>query len=164
MASKTAQITYEWIADAAELPAADKQLLETARAATAQAYAPYSRFHVAAAALLHNGTIVTGTNQENASFPVGSCAERTLLGMVANLHPGIAIDAMAISYANHATGHSAVPASPCGMCRQALLEYEGRVQQPMRLLLSGQSGPVIILSRAADLLPLAFSASDLTDG
>ena len=90
---------------------------------TEQAYAPYSNFHVGAVAKLENGEIVAGTNQENASYPVGICAERVLLGSAATLHPDVAIESIAISY-NSEKVKSDHPISPCGMCRQSLLEYE----------------------------------------
>jgi cytidine deaminase len=162
MAVKTLETQYEWLESDACLGEADRALLEAARQATALAYAPYSGFWVAAVARLANGVLVAGTNQENASYPVGTCAERTLLGTLANLHPGVAIDALAITY-RHATGsgNATHPASPCGMCRQALLEYEHRLGSPIRMVLSGQSGPVLIINRAIDLLPFGFGPADL---
>ena len=162
MAVKKLETHYEWLDSQAELNEADRSLLEAAKQATALAYAPYSRFYVAAVARLANGTVVAGTNQENASYPVGTCAERTLLGTLANLHPGQAIDTLAITYRHaSATGEANHPASPCGMCRQALLEYEHRLGSPIRLLLSGQSGPVLLVHCAADLLPFGFGPADL---
>ncbi len=145
---------------ASSLDDADRSLLETALAATDNAYAPYSNFHVGAAARLANGEIITGTNQENASFPVGICAERTLLSVAATLYPGVAIDTIAISYrAVH--GISDKPITPCGICRQTLKEYEGRVGHPIRLVLGGIEGPVIILDNISALLPLSFGSEDL---
>jgi cytidine deaminase len=139
---------------------ADRSLLQTARKATANAYAPYSHFEVAAAARLQNGAIVQGTNQENASYPVGICAERTLLSALSSLHPNVPVDTIAISYHN-LNGTSHRPASPCGLCRQSLLEYETRMKSPIRLILSGQSGKVIIIHSASDLLPFSFTSEDL---
>jgi cytidine deaminase len=143
-----------------QLTEEDAALLTQARAATANAYAPYSHFNVAAAALLSNGKIVTGTNQENASYPVGICAERTLLSTVANIFPRTGIVTMAISYFN-SNGNSANPVAPCGMCRQALIEYQERTQQPMRLILGGMSGEVFIIENAGQLLPFSFGGKDL---
>ncbi len=154
------EFSYKVYADAAELDSQDAMLLDKARKITVQAYAPYSKFYVGAAALLQNGDVVTGTNQENASYPVGTCAERVLLGTLAGLHPGEAIRSMAISYASE-TVKSDHPISPCGMCRQALLEYEARVSSPIRLILAGQSGEVYIINTAAQLLPFAFTSSEL---
>lgn len=143
-----------------ELTEQDAALLTKARAVTANAYAPYSHFNVGAAALLANGQILTGTNQENASYPVGICAERTLLSTVANVFPRTGIITMAISYFN-SNGNSANPVAPCGMCRQALTEYEERTQQPMRLILSGMSGEIFIIENAGQLLPFSFGKNDL---
>ena len=138
----------------------DAWLLNEARKVTATAYAPYSSFNVAAVAKLANGAVVTGTNQENASYPVGICAERSLLATAAALHPNIPVDTIAISYDN-TRGTSNKPISPCGMCRQSLVEYEERVKQPIRLILSGQKGSVIILEKANALLPFSFGSTDL---
>jgi cytidine deaminase len=143
-----------------ELSAADAALLKQARATTASAYAPYSHFQVGAVAKLVNGAIVTGTNQENASYPVGICAERVLLSTAAVLHPDIAIDTLAISYHN-LNGISNKPVSPCGMCRQSLSEYQIRVGQPMRLILSGMEGKVYVIDKADALLPFSFTPDDL---
>lgn len=143
-----------------ELDEQDAWLVKEARKVTALAYAPYSNFKVAAVAKLINGEIVTGTNQENAAYPVGICAERVLLGSAASLYPDVAIDTMAISYHN-INGVSNHPISPCGMCRQSLAEYEERVKQPIRLILSGLDGKVIVVEKANSLLPLSFGSIDL---
>lgn len=150
---------YESISD---LPETDAKLLAKARKTAETAYAPYSHFFVGAAAVLNNGKVVTGTNQENASYPVGICAERALLSSASALYPGIAVATMAISYHNHnSNANSNRPISPCGMCRQSLLEYEGRWQQPIRLILSGIAGKVFVISKASHLLPLSFTSEDL---
>jgi cytidine deaminase len=143
-----------------ELTAADAALLQLARDTTKFAYAPYSKFFVGAAATLANGLTVTGTNQENASYPVGICAERVLLSAVASQYPGEAVTAMAISYRNE-NGESVKPISPCGICRQTLVEYEYRTKTPIRIILSGMSGEVFIIESARHLLPLSFTADDL---
>lgn len=160
MAQKQHQFQYEWLPDAGALSGSDAALLEAARAVTQQAYAPYSNFLVGAAARMQNGELVKGSNQENASYPVGICAERVLLGNAATLFPGMPIDTMAISYLAP-QGASEQPISPCGMCRQALLEFENRTRQPIRLILAGQSGPVLIMETAAVLLPFAFTGKEL---
>ncbi len=153
---KQIAFSYTVYPNSGELPPALGQLLEKARNTTAHAYAPYSNFFVGAAAILENGAIVTGTNQENASYPVGICAERILLGNAATLHPDVAIQAIAISYKSNKDDDK-VPISPCGMCRQALLEYEGRTGTPIQLLLSGQQGEVWLIHEANQLLPFAFT-------
>ena len=143
-----------------ELNADDRQLLIEARNITDKAYAPYSNFHVGAAAKLSNNKIVTGTNQENASYPVGICAERVLLSAISSLYPGIAIETMAVSYQSKKT-KSDHPISPCGMCRQALLEYETRTDKPIRLILAGQEGKIYIVTTVKFLLPFAFTPDEL---
>lgn len=143
-----------------ELNEQDAWLLSEAREVTQHAYAPYSHFQVGAIAKLDNGEIVAGSNQENASFPVGLCAERVLLASAASLFPKIPIETMAISYFNQ-NGDSSHPISPCGMCRQSLLEYESRVHQSIRIILGGLSGKVYIIEKASMLLPLSFTAEDL---
>ena len=139
---------------------ADKSLVLTAREATANAYAPYSGFRVAAAGRLKNGTVVTGTNQENASYPVGICAERTLLSAISSVYPNEVIDTIVVTYHNP-EGDSSNPVAPCGICRQTLLEYEIRNQSPIRLILTGYTGKVIVVEKASLLLPLSFSAEDM---
>lgn len=138
----------------------DANLLQHSRAITKTAYAPYSNFFVGAAALLSNGEIVKGTNQENASYPVGICAERSLLASAAALFPDANIQTMAISYINQ-KGNSNHPISPCGMCRQALLEHEVRYHHPIKLILSGTEGKVYIIKKSSLLLPLNFTGDDL---
>lgn len=154
------EFEYEVYEEAGELKKEDAALLEAARKATAGAYAPYSKFYVGAAALMENGEVVAGTNQENASYPVSICAERVLLGTLASLHPGVGILSMAISYASD-TVKSDHPISPCGMCRQALQEYETRLASPIRLILGGQRGKVFVIKTATSLLPLAFTSNEL---
>ena len=143
-----------------ELTPEDAQLVKEARKITAAAYAPYSHFNVGAIAQLKNGKTVIGTNQENAAYPVGICAERVLLSAAATLFPNVAIDTIAISYDNK-NGKSNHPISPCGICRQTLLEYEERVKQPIRLILSGLEGNIYIIKKASQLLPLSFGGDDL---
>lgn len=143
-----------------ELPEEQQWLLSEAREVTSQAYAPYSNFQVGAVAQLANGEIVAGTNQENASFPVGLCAERVLLAAASSMFPKIPINTIAISYKseNHISDH---PISPCGICRQSLQEFESRVNHPVQLILGGMSGPVYVIDSASRLLPLAFTSSEL---
>ena len=152
--------TYTEYESLADMPSEDATLVTAARTVTANAYAPYSNFFVGAVALLQNGETVSGTNQENASYPVTICAERVLLSVASTLYPNTAIRTIAISY-NNFKGNSNKPISPCGMCRQSLSEYETRLGQPIRLLLSGQSGKVYLIEAASQLLPLSFGGKDL---
>jgi cytidine deaminase len=155
------EFSFEVFENIDELNQQDQQLLIEARRATQNAYAPYSNFHVGAAAQLSNGQIITGSNQENASFPVGICAERVLLSAASSLHPNVAIEAMAVSYQSE-TIKSDHPISPCGMCRQSLQECESRMKRPMRLILGGEEGPVYVIHSVSQLLPLAFTSEELS--
>lgn len=154
------EFQYEEYDDISQLSEQDAELLTAARKVTDQAYAPYSNFHVGAVAMLENGERVSGTNQENASYPVGICAERVLLGSVATIHPNVPIVSIAISY-NSTEIKSDHPISPCGMCRQALLEYETRVKKPIRVILGGMEGKVFIIKTVRQLLPFAFTSDEL---
>lgn len=160
MQAQTHQFTYNVYPSATQLQTADASLLQQAIAVCKTAYAPYSNFYVGAAALLNNGAIVTGTNQENSSFPAGLCAERVLLAAVAALHPNAAIHTLAISYSSHLIQNNH-PISPCGVCRQSLAEYEDRWQHPIRILLAGASGEVWEIPAAKLLLPFAFNGGFL---
>jgi cytidine deaminase len=143
-----------------ELPQDLQALLTEARKITENAYAPYSNFQVGAVARLKNGKIVAGSNQENASFPAGLCAERVLLASASTLFPGIPIETMAISYKSEHV-KSDHPISPCGICRQSLQEYESRMNHPIQLILGGMTGHVYVIDSASRLLPLAFTSEEL---
>ncbi len=152
--------SYEVYESIKQLTTPDAALLLMAQAVTKNAYAPYSHFNVGAAAVLKNGVFIKGSNQENASYPVGICAERVLLSSISSQYPGVEIETIAISYHNE-NGESSRPISPCGICRQTLAEYEERLQHPIRLILGGLSGKVIIIPEASMLLPLGFNSEDL---
>jgi cytidine deaminase len=154
------EFEYEVYNALTELAKEDADLLVKARAVTKFAYAPYSNFFVGAVAKLDNGEIISGTNQENASYPVGICAERVLLGNAATIYPGVGIDTMAISYDSKEV-KSDHPIFPCGMCRQSLLEYETRTGKAIRLILAGQEGKITIVKTVEFLLPFAFNSSEL---
>jgi len=160
MNKETYQFTYEVYNSIDDLPEADAALLKQAQQSTQLAYAPYSHFHVGAVAKMANGEIVRGSNQENASFPVGLCAERVLMSTATSLHPNIPIDTIAISY-NSDDVKSDHPVAPCGICRQSLQELEQRLHQPIRLILGGMEGKVIVIPKASSLLPLAFTSEEL---
>ena len=159
MSKQTVSFEFEVYASSAELNEEDRGLLEQARAVTKNAYAPYSHFNVSAVALLANGNTVSGVNLENASYPAGICAEQALLGAVNASAPGVPIKSIAISYLGQQNNNE--PISPCGICRQALTEYEVRTHQPIRLILAGQEGAVYVIPSAQSLLPLAFTGDKL---
>ena len=152
-------ITVEVLDSEAELSAAEATLWQQARAATDHAYAPYSHFHVGAALLLDDGSVFKGTNQENAAYPSGLCAERTALFGLAVNQPDRRIVGMAVA-ARPADGAFG-PAMPCGACRQVMIEYENRQGQPIPLLLPGPQGGIYRFKSLGDLLPFAFNADDL---
>ena len=137
-----------------ELSADDRELVDAARRATHNAYARYSHFYVGAALRLQNGDIVIGANQENAAFPSGLCAERSAIFAAQSQQPQQAITALAISARND-RGFLQRPITPCGACRQVVLEMEDRYQRPVRLLLDGTSS-VYEIKSIKDLLPLSF--------
>lgn len=154
------EFNYKVYENIAELPEDQQWLLNEAREVSANAYAPYSKFQVGAVARLANGHIVAGSNQENASFPVGLCAERVLLASASSLFKNVPIETVAISYRseNQKSDH---PISPCGICRQSLQEFESRVSHPVQLILGGMEGPVYVIDSASRLLPLAFTSDEL---
>lgn len=160
MIKQAYEFAYEIYESIEELTEEDKWLLDEAREATQHAYAPYSRFQVGAVAKLSNGEVVSGSNQENASFPAGLCAERVVLASVASLYPKESIETMAISYFNH-NGESNHPITPCGICRQSLQEFHDKTKTTIRLILGGMHGEVYIIQNAAMLLPLSFTSEDL---
>lgn len=153
-------IEYDEYDSIDQLAKEDADLLRTAYKATDISYAPYSNFHVGAAARLINGETIVGSNQENASYPVGICAERVLLSAASSVYPKIAIQTMAISYRN-AEGKSNRPIPPCGICRQTLVEYESLLKHPIRIILGGIEGKIYILTGAQSLLPFSFSGEDM---
>lgn len=143
-----------------ELRPEDRELLLQARVSVNRAYAPYSQFKVGASARLQSGEIISGANQENAAYPMCQCAEQVVLGHCGASHPHDPILRFAIT-ARSPRIHLENPVSPCGACRQILLEYEQRQQHPIELLLQGESGPIYLIPNARALLPLCFDGSAL---
>ena len=136
-----------------------RELVEKAKAMTQNAYCPYSHFHVGAAARLADGQIVAGSNQENAAYPSGLCAERTTLFAANANNPNTPVEALAI--ACYTQGHyTKDAASPCGACRQVMLETEHRFGKPMQVILYGED-MCYVFDSAADLLPMNFVAENL---
>lgn len=137
-----------------ELSEEDQELVSMAREATQNSYAKYSRFYVGAALRLQDGRIVKGANQENAAFPSGLCAERTAIFAAQANYPEQPIIALAIAARND-HGFTQEPVTPCGSCRQVMLEIEDRYQSPVRMLLYGTRG-IYVLKSTRDLMPLCF--------
>ena len=160
MHSSSIHIPVQIFPDQQALDPEDGCLLDEARKATGNAYAPYSKFRVGVALRLSDGSIISGSNQENASFPAGICAERVALSAASAVSPGLAVTALALTYINELSTSSR-PISPCGICRQTLAEYEQRFKQPIRLILGGTTGEIFIFNQATDLLPFAFNSQEL---
>ena len=156
----TFQFNYTELENDKELNSSDYHLLSEARRISEGAYAPYSNFKVGASVLLKNGEIVLGINIENASYPVGICAERSALASAISQFPEEEIESIAISYLAP-KGENDKPAFPCGMCRQFISECEDRNQKSIRLILAAQNGKVILLETSKNLLPFSFSGADL---
>lgn len=154
------KITLHYLRHAswAALPKDDRELLELAAKTARHAYAPYSRFKVGAALRLESGEVVVGSNQENASFPAGTCAERTALHAAMAANPQGSVESMAVVVPK---AKGSVPVTPCGICRQALVEQERRQDGPIRLLLGVVKGPVFETFSAETLLPLSFDSKQL---
>lgn len=137
-----------------ELSQNDTELIQRSRGAMRHSHSPYSHYPVGAALLLNDGSVVEGSNQENASFPLGLCAERTALANFAINHPGKTVEAIAISVGSEV-------AAPCGMCRQALLEQESKQVNPIRVLLKGSEEKVYEIGSIKELMPLPFYSKNL---
>lgn len=154
--TKNINVSYDVYQNISDLEEKDQCLLEKAKEAMNNAYAPYSKFKVGAAVELDNGIIITGNNQENAAYPSGLCAERTAVFYASSQYPNQKINTIAIIAQNN----SVEPVSPCGACRQALAEYEYKFKNPIRVIL-GSNGKVYILKSVESLLPLLFDRNNL---
>lgn len=153
-------VEYQEYSEVDELTSADKSLLEHAKNAANRAYAPYSHFRVGAAVLLENGKIVTGNNQENAAYPSGLCAERVALFHASSLYPGIGVKAIAITAQSEETDIDE-PVTPCGACRQVMVEYENISEGNTKVIMSGERGNIIIAPSVKSLIPLSFDGNHL---
>lgn len=142
-----------------ELTASDQELIDQAKEATATSYSPYSQFSVGAALRLNNNQIIAGSNQENAAFPSGLCAERTAFFYASAKFPDEPIQTLAVA-ARNKQGFLKDPIPPCGACRQALLEAEGRYKQAIRTLLYGEEW-IYEVESISSLLPLSFQSSSM---
>ena len=138
-----------------ELPAEDAALLRKAHEAAMNAHAPYSKFFVGAAVRLANGEIVQGNNIENAAYPSGLCAERVALFAAMAQHPGLPIEALAIT-AHSPSKRIDEPVAPCGACRQVMVEAEQVSKRPLRILCQGETGPVMAFDGIETLVPFVF--------
>lgn len=154
------QISYTPFSHYSELPSAGQELVKAAIQATRLSYAPYSGFKVGAALRTTDGYMLEGANQENASFSLTICAERTVLGVFSALGTAATISSMAIAY----TAEQVVPdmlLSPCGACRQHILEFQNRQQTPFSIIMTAPDGSGILVASVKELLPFAFTGAEL---
>ena len=151
---------YQIFDSALELQSSDRELLDKAKEAVSGSYAPYSHYHVGAAVKLANGHIIIGSNQENMSFPAGLCAERVAVFAAASNFPEVPIASIAISAISD-DFEVDEPVPPCGVCRQAIVEYEMKFNNKIRIVLGGQTGKVFVFQGMGSLLPLAFNEKGL---
>ena len=156
MIGKKLEINYKEYSSLEELDAEDRMLIEAARQAQKSSYAPYSHFNVGAAVLLEDGTVVKGSNQENAASPSGLCAERTAMFAAGATYPGVAMVSMAIA-GGPDFGLCESPATPCGACRQVMAEYQKIGRKPMSIILTGKD-KIWKFEKVDDMLPFIFDS------
>lgn len=152
--------TFDVFDSVSELPSEVQNLMQKAIDARKVAYAPYSKFRVGAAILLENSEVVIGSNQENAAYPSGLCAERTAIFYAGAKYPNVPFKTIAIS-ATSDTNPTLSPIPPCGACRQSIAEYESRQSYPVEIYFMGESGKVYRSESLENLLPLSFDKNVL---
>lgn len=158
MKTRTITLSYEEFDHTDELEADYALLVKKAIEIAGKSYSPYSRFPVGAAVLMDDGRVFSGNNQENLSYPAGTCAERTVLNYVKANFPESKIVALAVTALNSTSEH---PVTPCGICRQVITETESLQTAPLRVLLHKINGPTYLFENARSLLPLAFEEANL---
>ena len=156
----TKSIHYEFHDDFSDLTGDQVNLIKAAEEASSLAYAPYSDFYVGCAVLLNDGTVVTASNKENASFPAGICAERNALNFVSDHHSGKLILKLAV-VAKPNRFQMDEPAAPCGICRQVICETEKLQDSSIEIIMASTSGKVLIVSDSESILPFHFYLSQL---
>lgn len=160
MKVRNISIQYEEYLEGENLREPDNVLISNAKDALASAYAPYSEFRVGAAVLLDNGELILGSNQENAAYPSGLCAERVALFHAKSKYPDAVVEAVAIT-ASSENFNINNPITPCGACRQVIAEVESRQDKEIRIIMKGQTGPTQIVNGISNLLPLVFKEEKL---
>lgn len=157
---KELTINFEEIEGYNQLNDTEKLLFDKAKEIRDLAYAPYSNFTVGCAILLENGEIITGSNQENAAYPSGLCAERTAIFYTGANFPGVKITKLFVIGAPREALQS-VPIPPCGACRQSILEYEAKQLDVIEVYFSSIDGVIFKTKSIRDLLPFSFDSSYL---
>ena len=153
MTKKTINIAYNECTSLSELAEIDVKLIKKAIEIAGKSYSPYSKFPVGAALLLDNGEIYAGNNQENITYPAGTCAERTVLNYVHANFPNSKIKVIAITALQ---SHASIPVTPCGICRQVMVEMEQNQGEKIKVILHKIDGLTFVFESALSLLPLAF--------
>jgi len=159
MKKKKIEIIYTEYSDIKELPEKQQNLIYAARKSVKKAYAPYSHFKVGAALLMEDDSVITGNNQENASSPVGSCAERIAIYWANANFPEKKVLSIAITSLDK-EGKKAKHLSPCGLCRQTLMETQQRFSSPIKVIIDNRDN-IIEIPNIESLLPLSFSNKSL---
>lgn len=157
---KELKISFEAIRNYDSLDDTEKKLFDEAKKIRENAYAPYSHFHVGCAVLLENGEIITGSNQENAAYPSGLCAERTTIFWTAANFPNVKMKKLFVIGAPK-DALSSTPIPPCGSCRQSILEYEAKQQEGIEIYFASLDGEIFKTTSIRDLLPFSFDSSYL---
>lgn len=156
----TFDVFLEEYKNISQLPVDCQTLLNQARESCQYAYAPYSNFLVGAALLMENGQVVTGSNQENASYPNSLCAERVALYCAASRFPSVAIKKLAVS-AKKKEGDAYLGVTPCGSCRQVISEYQSIQESPIEIIMEGPESSIFVAASVDMLLPFKFSAKNM---
>ena len=157
---KEIKINFEVIPSYEQLNDIEKTLFDKAKTIREQAYAPYSNFFVGCALLLENGEIITGSNQENAAYPSGLCAERTTIFWTSANYPNVKIKKIFV-IGGPKDGLSSIPIPPCGGCRQSILEYETKQKEKIEIYFASPNGEIIKTKSIRDLLPFSFDGTFL---
>jgi len=155
MDTKKLTIEYKEYDSIEELSRSEKELLQCAIDAIKGSYAPYSNFNVGAAVKLSNGVIVKGSNQENAAYPSGMCAERTAMYSAAARYPNEGFTALAVVASQNGELQPA-PSYPCGACRQVMAQYEKRYGKPMKIII-GSAGKIQVFDSVSGIMPFIFT-------
>lgn len=162
MKHKSLTIQYSESETTSELEQADQLLIQEAIKSADHAYAPYSGFNVGAAIRLSNGVIVTGSNQENAAYPSGLCAERVAIFAASSMYPDEIMETIAITIKT--PHHIIEPVSPCGACRQVIAEYENKQNKKIKIIFSGETGKSYTVDGIKNLLPMVFNVRNMNNG
>lgn len=156
MVQKELKIAYTEFENISEMDSMDKELVEASIEAMKLSYAPYSKFNVGAAVRMSDGSIIKGSNQENAAYPSGICAERTAMFYANSIAGDKTMTSIAIAASQDGT-ICTKPVSPCGACRQVMAEYQTKSGHNMRVLLHGSS-KTMVFERVDDILPFIFDS------